>query len=116
MSMLPKEKVLAVRLQLAMAEWPVDARENMIGWVKDALQEQREACMHWQPIETAPHNTHVLVLLADGAVCSARRYAVNETGDLHWISHADRHGDDFIERRREPKKNAQHKEWTSQRA
>lgn len=40
--MLPKEKILATRLSIAMHDWPSDARKNMIEWVTDALREQRE--------------------------------------------------------------------------
>jgi hypothetical protein len=42
MTMLPKEKILASRLSIAMHDWPVESRKNMIEWVTDALREQRE--------------------------------------------------------------------------
>ena len=41
MGMLPKEKILATRLALAMGDWPRESRQNMIEWVQVALKEQR---------------------------------------------------------------------------
>jgi hypothetical protein len=40
--MLPKEKILANRLSIAMHDWPAESRANMIEWVTDALKEQRD--------------------------------------------------------------------------
>ena len=58
--MLPKERVLATRLHLAMHDWPKESRENMVEWVRDALKEQREAGAGislpdavWRSVETA---------------------------------------------------------------
>lgn len=43
--MLEKEKVLANMLSIAMHDWPRESRANMIGWVTDALKEQRETAI-----------------------------------------------------------------------
>lgn len=82
---------------------PVSPEERKVcDDLAEVLMAYEHAVQGWMPIELAPADVLVLVLLRDGGVCSARRFAVDETGELYWITDAGPHGMEFIKPWRQP--------------